>query len=156
MRCRNQKASIWQLEIQQRQSDGVDVRSVRINCHTAQCTLQAGELFPKGYRRSVAGQRWFVQGGGTSNSGLTGSCSVHLSRPLIGAKEKKFALVNRSSERKSELVLFEVWPPLASAVQEVIVGIENIVAQKLENRPVVCVGPLLRDHADVGPCAAPA
>ena len=80
-----------------------------------------------------------------------GSGSVHLSGPLIRAKEMQFVFLYRSSERKSELVLFEVRPPLAGRVQKEIVCIKNVVAQELENRPVVLVGSCFRDHTDIGP-----
>ena len=79
------------------------------------------------------------------NGDLSGIDSLRQSGALIIGEEENLVLSDRAADGASELVLVK----RAAGGRKVVAGIEIRVAQEFEDIAVECVGPRLRDHADL-------
>jgi hypothetical protein len=87
--------------------------------------------------------------GGTGNGAERGRSRRAGSRALVGREEKRAILLNRTTQRAAKLVALD-----RIATGEEVRGIQIVIAEKVEERPVEIVGTRLGDHVDDAPDAS--
>ena len=80
----------------------------------------------------------------------TGTEAVDLASPLVGTEEEETIFQDRSADRAAELILLHRRTRVALGLQKDVVGVENIVAEKLPDGAVKLIGAGFRDDFNVG------
>jgi len=78
-----------------------------------------------------------------------------LNGPLIISEKKGGVLADWAAEGETKLILFDYRPGLAVTLQEEIIGVESIIAEKLPQIAVQMIASGLAHNLHVGASAAP-
>src|ERR1700733_294809 len=75
---------------------------------------------------------------------------IYLPSSLVGEEEKKFVPPDRSPNRATKLILLQLTALLAGLVLKESIGVERIVSEELEKRPVEVIATGFRNDVYVG------
>ena len=130
MRGGNEETATSDFEVQETHRDRIDVRAVGGN-GAAIRALEAAEYGAEPGGGAVVGQ--------TGKNGIGDGIradSVDLTSALIGPKIKELALDDGTADHAAELVLLQRGTLHALAIEEEVVGIEDVIANELEKGAV--------------------
>src|SRR5664279_2511106 len=142
LRAGDGEMTIRKLEVEQCERNRVDIRAVTGHLRSARGSRIAAVLCPESCCRSVRCEL-------RKHRRYLAAFTVARSQTLVGPKEESLVAPDRSADCAAVLILLEDWPRLVGSLRKEVVGIENVVAQKLPHRAVNMITPRSADHVDI-------